>query len=146
MVISSALSNGAVLRLKKTWELVDKKYLLINEEIDEMLSPKGNYNNLRKKIATSPLPCLPFLGIFLTDLVFLNESPNEIEGLINYHKMQQIGNIISFIRKLQNTPFSPTNVDRLFDEYISFKNESGAVLNADQAFDRSKELEPLQKN
>jgi hypothetical protein len=144
MVISSALNSGGISRLKKTWDLVDKKYLSQYEENEELLSGKSNFKNLRKQMATSPLPCLPFMGVYLTDLVFLNENPNEIDGLINYVKMQQIGNIISTFRNFQVTPYNFTNIERLLDEYILFKHESGAVYNENQAFERSKEIEPLQ--
>lgn len=146
MVIMSALNSGSISRLKKSWEQIDRKVMTYYEEIEQLNSPNGNFNNLRMATATAPLPCLPFLGIYLSDLVFLNENPNEINGLINYLKMQQIGNVISSIKNFQSKNYTLSLVDPCIEEYINFKYNTSSIFSEDGAFDRSKEIEPIVKN
>lgn len=68
--ILSGLQHFTVYRLKKTWDEIDDKSRDTFEDLSGKLSSKSNWAKYREilRYHTAP-PCLPFLGVYLTDLV-----------------------------------------------------------------------------
>lgn len=103
MEILSSLGNSAISRLKKSWgEKAKQKFQEYNSLFDH------NFKELRE--ATEPsgkdVPMLPYLGIFLKDLTFIDEGNEDIvDNLINWNKMQMQAKTISKIREFQKIPF-----------------------------------------
>ncbi len=111
MELLAGLRNSAVHRLKKTWEGIPNKYIKSFEEMVELMSPSLNYSKLRGALRTLSPPCVPYLGVFLTDLTFMNDgNPDEIKGLVNLDKRRRVANTIREIQQYQNTPYSFTEV------------------------------------
>jgi len=109
MEILAGLRSAAVHRLKKTWEGVSGKNIKVFEELSDLMSPHSNYikfrNYLHKEI--SP-PCIPYLGVYLTDLTFIEEgNPDKIQEdkLINFDKRRRIAAVINEIKQYQQTPY-----------------------------------------
>jgi son of sevenless-like protein len=51
-------------------------------------------------------PCVPFLGVFLTDLVFIEEGNKDmLNGLINFDKRRKVAYVIREIQQYQQTPY-----------------------------------------
>ncbi|KAL7748576.1 Guanine nucleotide exchange factor lte1 [Sorochytrium milnesiophthora] len=75
MAITLALQSPAIDRLKRTWARVspDKRAQL--KEMVALTSPFHNFRSLRDAMAETPSGGVPFLGIYLSDLVFNNELP-----------------------------------------------------------------------
>uniref|UniRef100_A0A671PP50 Ras-specific guanine nucleotide-releasing factor 2-like n=1 Tax=Sinocyclocheilus anshuiensis TaxID=1608454 RepID=A0A671PP50_9TELE len=71
--ITSALNRSAIYRLKKTWAKVCKQ---VSQNSIGFCNP----------------PCVPYLGMYLTDLAFIEEgTPNFTEeGLVNFSKMRMV--------------------------------------------------------
>ena len=49
-------------------------------------------------------------GVFLRDLTFIEESNHDwigtkVDGLVNFEKLQMIGNVITDIKRLQSLPY-----------------------------------------
>jgi len=76
------------------------------------MNPQQNYTQYRKLLATVPLPCLPYLGVFLTDLIIMEESilDRNQQGLINFKKRRQMYNIIDEIQSFQGETFHATDL------------------------------------
>lgn len=61
-----------------------------------------NYKILREEYLSSEPPCIPFIGIFLTDLTFIEEgNPTTINNLINFQKFRLIYEVIDNIKRFQ---------------------------------------------
>jgi hypothetical protein len=45
-------------------------------------------------------------GVYLTDLVFIDENPDYISGLINYAKRKLINSVISTFSQFQHIPYN----------------------------------------
>uniref|UniRef100_A0AAQ4P0L5 Ras protein-specific guanine nucleotide-releasing factor 2a n=1 Tax=Gasterosteus aculeatus aculeatus TaxID=481459 RepID=A0AAQ4P0L5_GASAC len=73
--ITSALNRSAIYRLKKTWAKVSKQC------------------GLKLSSSSCNPPCVPYLGMYQTDLAFIEEGrPNLTEdGLVNFSKMRMVG-------------------------------------------------------
>eukprot|EP00164_Ancoracysta_twista_P026247 GFYU01050865.1.p1 GENE.GFYU01050865.1~~GFYU01050865.1.p1 ORF type:complete len:113 (-),score=31.44 GFYU01050865.1:129-467(-) len=105
-----------------------------------MMQPSGNYKQLRNAIHASQTPCLPYLGIYLTDLTFIEDGNKTVtpEGLINFSKMRLLATVMREVELYQQTPFSFKSAP---DVQISLY-WLGKVLDEQEAYKKSLELEP----
>ncbi|KAI8642467.1 ras guanine nucleotide exchange factor domain-containing protein [Parasitella parasitica] len=103
MQILLGLQSPAVSRLEKTWQRVDHCQMELFNQLKEMAKPFKNWKNIRdcmtkateevaesfavESVLTKSLKsfdlangCIPFLGLYLSDLVFVAELPTFIES------------------------------------------------------------------
>uniref|UniRef100_A0A7N8XHX5 Ras protein-specific guanine nucleotide-releasing factor 2a n=1 Tax=Mastacembelus armatus TaxID=205130 RepID=A0A7N8XHX5_9TELE len=92
--ITSALNRSAIYRLKKTWAKVCKQTKALMDRLQKTVSSEGRFKNLRETLKNCNPPCVPYLGMYLTDLAFIEEgTPNFTEeGLVNFSKMRMVKN------------------------------------------------------
>jgi len=100
MAIFSGFQNAATHRLSHTFGNVSKKTQESIERINELLSSKNSYKAYRDMLNNVNPPCIPFLGVYLSDLTFVDEgNPKIVNGLVNYRKKQlEYGVIIQVLR------------------------------------------------
>ncbi|GCB78774.1 hypothetical protein scyTo_0019455, partial [Scyliorhinus torazame] len=93
--IMSALNRSAIYRLKKTWAKVSKQTKAQMDKLQKIVSSEGRFKNLRETLKNCNPPCVPYLGMYLTDLAFIEEgTPNFTEeGLVNFSKMRMLPKI-----------------------------------------------------
>ncbi|KAI8499113.1 Ras protein-specific guanine nucleotide-releasing factor [Branchiostoma belcheri] len=105
--ITSAFQNSAIYRLKKTWEKVSKQTKQLVEKLKNLVSSDGRFKNMRNELHRCDPPCVPYLGVYLTDLAFIEDgAPNFTEdGLVNFSKMRMIAHVIRELRQYQQTPY-----------------------------------------
>lgn len=62
------------------------------EKLQNIVSSDGRFRNLRDALHRCDPPCIPYLGMYLTDLSFIEEgTPNFTEdGLLNFSKMRMV--------------------------------------------------------
>ncbi len=110
MAIICSLNSSTIARLKKTWEMVSQKTKAILEELKKTVDVSRNYVVLRQRLQSHVPPCLPFVGIYLTDLTFVdhgNQTTRQLTteegsiGLINYDKHTKTAKIISELQRFQ---------------------------------------------
>jgi len=111
MEILSGLQNAAVFRLKKTWEKCD---MSVYEPLANLLSSKSNHSEYRATLHEHiEPPVVPYLGIYLSDLTFVEEGnkdflPSPLDEklqLINFEKRRKYSRIIQDI-KLYQQPYN----------------------------------------
>ncbi|EME84282.1 uncharacterized protein MYCFIDRAFT_114242, partial [Pseudocercospora fijiensis CIRAD86] len=114
MSIMCSINSSPVQRLKKTWDVVSKKTKARLQELDKVTDMSKNYNSLRRRLEAPAAPCLPFLGVYLTDLTFViagnprkrhvpgsvTESGEEL-SVINFDMYMRIAKIISHLQRFQ---------------------------------------------
>lgn len=96
MAIMTALNSSTISRLKKTWDGLNNKYRTIHETLNRAVNHARNYAEYRATLRHCQPPCLPFLGVYLTDITFCHEgnpthrsSPLEPSlKLINFDRYQ----------------------------------------------------------
>ncbi|EPQ02730.1 Ras-specific guanine nucleotide-releasing factor 1 [Myotis brandtii] len=105
--ITSSMNRSAIFRLKKTWLKVSKQTKALIDKLQKLVSSDGRFKNLREALKNCDPPCVPYLGMYLTDLAFIEEgTPNYTEdGLVNFSKMRMISHIIREIRQFQQTAY-----------------------------------------
>ena len=70
--VSAGLQLSAVYRLKKSWELVNRKAIPVLDQLQQ-LSAK-NWKVYRDMLKACDPPCVPYLGVYLTDLTFIEDG------------------------------------------------------------------------
>eukprot|EP01095_Lingulamoeba_sp_RSL-Kostka_P014126 TRINITY_DN605_c1_g1_i1.p1 TRINITY_DN605_c1_g1~~TRINITY_DN605_c1_g1_i1.p1 ORF type:complete len:108 (-),score=32.03 TRINITY_DN605_c1_g1_i1:78-401(-) len=73
------------------------------------MSNKENYGNYRKMLKEIELPCIPYIGIFLTDFVFVedgNKDYVEESNLVNVTKMRFIASILYGLNRFQHVNYN----------------------------------------
>eukprot|EP00045_Choanoeca_perplexa_P012169 m.131492 g.131492 ORF g.131492 m.131492 type:complete len:611 (+) comp15912_c1_seq7:362-2194(+) len=68
LAVISGLHMTPVYRLNKTWESLKDKYTDRFERLEDFMSEDDNYSVVRRHLSATKLPCIPYLGMFLTDL------------------------------------------------------------------------------
>jgi len=139
MAILGALGNAAVYRLKKTFEGITKENKIKIEDLRTLGSQTGNYAKLRSAYSCNP-PLVPYLGLFLTDLTFIEEGSKNTtkEGLIVYTKRRQFADALLLIVQLQQVPYNYKEVKELHLKLFNFKE----LWEDEQLFKQSLKIEP----
>jgi hypothetical protein len=73
MEFIAALQNAGVFRLKETWARLDKKHKRAWDMLTTRLSRDNNFKVFRESLRTVSPPSIPYLGLFLTDMTFVEE-------------------------------------------------------------------------
>ncbi|KAI5477802.1 ras GEF [Pseudohyphozyma bogoriensis] len=122
LAILCALNSSTISRLKKTWEGLPSKYRVILETLRKATEHSRNYAEYRQRIRNAVPPCLPFLGLFLTDLTFSFEGnpaerPSPVEPslrLINFDRYQKMSRIVADLQRFQ-VPYNLNEVPEIQD-------------------------------
>ncbi|XP_069480283.1 ras-specific guanine nucleotide-releasing factor 1 [Ambystoma mexicanum] len=138
--ITSSLNRSAIFRLKKTWLKVSKQTKTLIDKLQKLVSSEGRFKNLREALKNCDPPCVPYLGMYLTDLAFIEEgTPNYTEdGLVNFSKMRMISHIIREIRQFQQTAYKIEHQPKV-TQYLLDKS---SVLDEESLYEASLRIEP----
>uniref|UniRef100_A0A452GBF0 Ras protein specific guanine nucleotide releasing factor 2 n=1 Tax=Capra hircus TaxID=9925 RepID=A0A452GBF0_CAPHI len=138
--ITSALNRSAIYRLKKTWAKVSKQTKALMDKLQKTVSSEGRFKNLRETLKNCNPPAVPYLGMYLTDLAFIEEgTPNFTEeGLVNFSKMRMISHIIREIRQFQQTSYRIDHQPKV-TQYLLDK---ALIIDEDTLYELSLKIEP----
>uniref|UniRef100_A0A4W6CKB1 Ras protein specific guanine nucleotide releasing factor 1 n=1 Tax=Lates calcarifer TaxID=8187 RepID=A0A4W6CKB1_LATCA len=142
--ITSSLNRSSVFRLKKTWLKVSKQTKALIDKLQKLVSSEGRFKNLREALKNCDPPCVPYLGMYLTDLAFIEEgTPNYTEdNLVNFSKMRMISHIIREIRQFQQTAYK---ID-LQPKVAQYLLDNSSVLDEESMYEASLRIEPKVPN
>ncbi|KAI9190231.1 hypothetical protein H9P43_001664 [Blastocladiella emersonii ATCC 22665] len=107
--VVAGLTMGPVRRLDKTWKSFNQKHPKSSEaftKLSDVVSTSGQYLNYRRMIKAVHPPCIPFLGVFITDLTFIEDgNPDYLpeNHLINFEKRRKVAAIIEEITRWQRS-------------------------------------------
>nr|XP_056721979.1 ras-specific guanine nucleotide-releasing factor 1 [Euleptes europaea] len=138
--ITSAFNRSAIFRLKKTWMKVSKQTKALIDKLQRLVSSEGRFKNLREALKNCDPPCVPYLGMYLTDLAFIEEgTPNYTEdGLVNFSKMRMISHIIREIRQFQQTAYKIEHQPKV-TQYLL---DQSFVMDEEALYEASLQIEP----
>ncbi|OQD89903.1 hypothetical protein PENANT_c002G07382 [Penicillium antarcticum] len=140
--ILSGLESAPIYRLARTWAMVTQRSCDALRPLQAMISSAQNYNAYRETIRMAVPPCIPFLGLFLKDLTFIEDGNPSVtsEGLINFHKCTMLASCVHEIQRFQQASYCLQIVPEIQD-YLVTQLQSAPDVH--DMYERSCVLEPL---
>jgi len=139
MEIMGGLELSSIQRLKRTWAGLPSESVLIYEELTNLINPRQNFNHYRQALRTADPPMLPYIGIHLTWLTFIEENKTILDnGMVNYKKCQLLASTIGEIKKLQEFKFQ-FEIDPSLETYLL---KDIVILSEKELYKDSQRLEP----
>lgn len=146
MAIISALFSATIHRMKKTWALLPSKAMETLDNMNKLMNSSRNFNEYRDILRMVSPPVIPFFGVYLSDLTFVEDgNPDCLQdnpNLINFAKRLKSAEIIREIMQYQIQHYSYLEVpaiQTLLD--IGF----GKAPPIDAQYDTSLALEPRER-
>lgn len=98
----SALNNSAVHRLKHTFDGLSEESKRVLEELKTATKVDGNRKNYRQALAQVSGPAIPFIGVTLTDITFMDDANSSfVRNLINVSKFEKLHGMVSEVLSFQ---------------------------------------------
>ena len=108
-MINGAFYNSAVARLKAFRSIgTSKKHQKMLDDLRKLFDPAGNRNEYRTVLHSANTPCLPFLGVYQSDLTFIEDgNPDRFaNGWINLKKNRLNANVILDLKQFQQISYN----------------------------------------
>ncbi|KAI8584512.1 hypothetical protein K450DRAFT_216708 [Umbelopsis ramanniana AG] len=127
MAVLSAFDNSAIGRLKRTWEVVGARTQHTLAYIRKLMGANKNFTEYREIIHSINPPCIPFLGIYLQDLTFIEDGNSNFlkksKNLINFSKRMKTAEVIREIQQYQSAPYALETVKEIqYVIHLNLKN------------------------
>eukprot|EP01130_Rhizamoeba_saxonica_P002639 TRINITY_DN12400_c0_g1_i1.p1 TRINITY_DN12400_c0_g1~~TRINITY_DN12400_c0_g1_i1.p1 ORF type:complete len:530 (+),score=101.57 TRINITY_DN12400_c0_g1_i1:64-1653(+) len=106
MAVIAGLNSLPVGRCVNAWKMLPRKYRTSLDQLEEIFSHQGNYSNYRKLLCQNTdqdKPIVPYIGLFMKDLTFWeesNQSPAN-EYHYNFHQIYSLGKIVFLFENLK---------------------------------------------
>ncbi|XP_064540424.1 ras-specific guanine nucleotide-releasing factor RalGPS2 isoform X2 [Drosophila montana] len=142
--IISAMQSASIYRLKKTWACLSKKDRQSFERLSDIFSDQNNWANLRSYLESLRLPCIPYLGLFLTDLIYIDLAHPHKGGLEPDQRRNKMNNILRVISNYQQSDYQHIQPHESTQKYLTsirYIEELQNIFEEDQ-YKRSLNLEP----
>ncbi|XP_034126688.1 ras-specific guanine nucleotide-releasing factor RalGPS1 isoform X1 [Drosophila guanche] len=142
--IISAMQSASIYRLKKTWACLSKKDRQSFERLSDIFSDQNNWANLRAYLESLRLPCIPYLGLFLTDLIYIDLAHPHKGGLEPEQRRNKMNNILRVISNYQQSDYKQLQPHEATQKYLTsirYIEELQNIFEEDQ-YKRSLNLEP----
>lgn len=104
--IAIALSSSDCTRLQRTWELVPLEDKRLFKDMECLIQPVRNFNDLRVEMETANLQeGIPFIGLYVHDLTYNSQKPAQIKSssggmLVNFERYRTAARIVKSLLRL----------------------------------------------
>ncbi|KAF9327127.1 hypothetical protein BGZ91_001618 [Linnemannia elongata] len=113
----AALSQSPIHRLKRTWEQVPSRTMTAFMDLQALMGVAKNWAEYREELHSVNPPCVPFVGMYLTDLVMIQDGNGDFlkksNHLINFYKRVKTAEVIREIQQYQSVPYCLTSVPEI---------------------------------
>ncbi|KAL6709095.1 cell division cycle-related protein [Coniothyrium glycines] len=143
--IISALGTAPIHRLNRTWSAVNQRSMGVLESMRKLMGSTKNFAEYRDSLHRANPPCIPFFGVYLTDLTFIEDGiPSLIKrtNLINFAKRAKTAEVIRDIQQYQNVPYPLQPVPELQDYILTNMQSAGDVH---EMYEMSLAVEPRER-
>ncbi|KAI7889673.1 ras guanine nucleotide exchange factor domain-containing protein [Mucor mucedo] len=143
MAVLSAFDNSSIGRLKRTWMMSNRSTIQTLAQIRKLMGANRNFTEYRLIVHSVNPPCIPFLGIYLQDLTFIEDGNPDFlpksNNLINFAKRHKTAEVIRELKQFQNFAynFHPINEFQYF-----IKANLDQTYDVDKLYERSLKVEP----
>ncbi|ELP94214.1 ras GTP exchange factor, son of sevenless, putative [Entamoeba invadens IP1] len=151
MEVASAFGKAAVHRLRLTKRFLNDEAITILKRIEGITNNSNNFKSLREAQKLAVGATLPYLGMYLTDLLFTEDMSSSAvytfetlqskteTTLINFEKCRVLSGLICSIVRYQNTPYIIKH-SQIIDNYLTRLQQS-TIQGDNEQFKISQEKE-----
>lgn len=138
LAILSALDSTPVRRLE--WP---KQYTELLAEDCKLIDSSSGFKIYRETLAEAASPCIPYLGLILTDITFVHlGNPDELQdGKINFVKRWQQFNILDSVRRFKEELYDFERSEKIMDYFNEYENH----MDEDEMWEQSLVIHPRGK-
>ncbi|CAG8013418.1 unnamed protein product [Penicillium olsonii] len=105
--IAIALSSSDCSRLQSTWDLIPLEDRRLFKDMECLIQPVRNFNDLRVEMETANLQegCIPFIGLYVHDLTYNAQKPAQVSSddgglLVNFERYRTAARIVKSLLRL----------------------------------------------
>ncbi|KAF9184154.1 hypothetical protein BGZ51_003518 [Haplosporangium sp. Z 767] len=142
----AALSQSPIHRLKRTWEQVPTRTMTSFMDLQALMGVAKNWAEYREELHSVNPPCVPFVGMYLTDLVMIQDGNGDFlkksSHLINFYKRVKTAEVIREIQQYQSVPYCLTSVPEI---QAFIRRGLDCTKSVADLYDMSLALEPRDK-
>ncbi|KAF9920193.1 hypothetical protein FBU30_010025, partial [Linnemannia zychae] len=135
MAMIAAMNSSAIHRLTQTRELLQGKEIWNTfKELEHLMSTERSFHEYRCALKVQRLPCIPYLGVHLGDLLSISEGNKDFrqDGSIHWQKFCLLTEVISTVMHFQSEPYLIQP-----DPFISRAITDTHVLDEDELYNKS---------
>jgi len=138
LAIMSALDSTPVRRLEWPKQFTDEV-----AENTKLMDSESSFKTYRETLAESKPPCIPYLGLILTDITFIHlGNPQHLpDGKVNFLKRWNQYNLLESVRRFKESLYHFPRNEKILD----FFNEYEDHLDEDSLWEESLVLRPRGK-
>ncbi|KAL9049133.1 MAG: hypothetical protein Q9162_007374 [Coniocarpon cinnabarinum] len=143
--IISALGTAPIHRLSRTWSKLGKNTAATLEKMRKLMASTKNFAPYRQALHAANPPCIPFFGVYLTDLTFIEDGMSSTirkTELINFAKRAKTAEVIREIQTYQNVNYPFRAVSELQGYILDMMQSAGDVH---EMYERSLQVEPRER-
>eukprot|EP01083_Nonionella_stella_P055943 147504_1 len=147
--VFSALNSAAIHRLKLAWARVPPKTRRAFQEWSVIFCRDRNHRNLRQLLRKAGgNPCIPHIGVFLQDLVFIDEGNKDelayeaFNGntMLNFNKCVRIADRIKNLQLFQHHKYNKIDANKQIQKILLIEFEKLKDTTEDQIWDMSTQV------
>jgi len=132
MEIIGGLNSFVVTRLQATWAQTPQRFVASFEDLNRLMENKSNYRDYRTHMRDRKGPVVPYLGVILRDILFIEEGNKNFIGdpkdqVFNFEKIQLLGEVLTNVRRQQETGYAFDTIPALqnfFKTLVSLPEEN----------------------
>ncbi|KYQ93963.1 Ras guanine nucleotide exchange factor [Tieghemostelium lacteum] len=146
MSLNAGLNLTPVHRLKKTKKKLSGSATQFLSDCEKLFSSKKSFKTYRDHLSSVSLPCIPYLGLILTDLVFIDEgNPDNYEQpagstlgpMVNFKKRELFYQSWTDLNHFKDTAYTYQPEEPLHTFLLQFP-----ILDEKELYDLSLAIEP----
>jgi len=105
--VVSGLNLASIYRLRNTWAAISEPHRQMYEDLNKYISRDFNFRFIRNALKNVKPPCIPYIGLYLTDLTFIEEgNPKYLNNKINFVRCRRFAEVIRDMQTYQNTRYA----------------------------------------
>lgn len=104
----SALDSSPIFRLRDSWALVPATQKVSLDKLRRLFSSARNWERLRRHLSGAKLPAIPYLGLYLTDLLYIHLANPGSATLDRGPRETQMNNILRVLADFQRSEYPPS--------------------------------------
>ncbi|KAF7337603.1 hypothetical protein MSAN_02233600 [Mycena sanguinolenta] len=102
--VINALSSTVISRLHLTWAHVGRRSIL--DALIKFNDPSGGFSRYRELLNNAEGPCVPFIGMYLTDIVHISDQFSDQPDNISFLKRQRWFEVVQVMLRAQKQPYN----------------------------------------